>query len=130
MPLILDESGGFNIPPAIEEAEIRRRARVKLRGIGDQVLQSLVDGVEKRVRTDLPIVGAALAGQRDPGITRPEPSLLANDHRRGEVIRPEAEGLLSYAALSAEQQARGQNVLVVHLPARLFAGAVLALAGF
>src|SRR5271167_2575308 len=87
---ILNESRLLQVWPIAHKAERRRRSRVELRRIGDYIGEALVQEDVVRLYTDLPLLPAAVNGNRSFEISFGKAVALECDDGRGQQIRRQA----------------------------------------
>src|SRR5438132_6385832 len=83
---VLDEGGLLEVAPSAGKTEGRRRARIKLRRIGDHIIESFTQGGEVCLDTSLPFLPAVVDCDASFKILLPKTSVLSRDNRRGERV--------------------------------------------
>src|SRR5271165_50624 len=93
---ILNESRLLQVWPIAHKAERRRRSGVELRGIGDYVGEALVQEDVIRLDTDLPLLPAAVNGNRSFEISFGKAVALESNDGCGQQIRRQAVRVVAY----------------------------------
>ena len=81
-----DEGGLLEVAPSVGKTEGRRRARIKLRRIGDDIIESFTQGGKVCLDTSLPFLPAVVDCDASFKILFPKTSVLSRDNRRGDRV--------------------------------------------
>src|SRR5271166_1147567 len=109
---ILNEGGLLEIWSITNKAEPSWRAGVELGGVGDDVGEFLVQENVVRLDTDLPLLFAAVDGNRSFEIRLGKVVALKGNDGRGQQIRRQAVGVVAKHASKIADNVRRENVLV------------------
>src|SRR4051812_46761878 len=80
--LVLPVCRLLQVPALVAKVEGLLRSRIELRGIGDLVMQHLVNRIEHSVESDLPVMLSGMAGEVGANIAFAVASVLRDDDRR------------------------------------------------
>ena len=86
MNVILNVGGRLDIPSVIGKLKLLLSVGIKLRCIGDDVVQRFMHGRKKTVDTGFPVVAALVSGQVGARVAFSIASRLRNDYRSGQWI--------------------------------------------
>src|SRR5579862_1913025 len=128
LDLIFNICGWLNVPVVVGKLELQCRAGIKLRGIGDLILQVFVHGVEESVNAGLPIVSAMMPRQVGARVSFAVTTILIYDHWSGLRVRGKQRRRVPHARGKTQEDVCRKGVGEVYLAACFTLRAVLPLA--
>src|SRR5271166_5052874 len=109
---ILNESRLLQVWPVADEAEPRRRSRVELRRIGDYVGEALVQEDVVRLNANLPLLPAAVNGNRSFEISFGKAIALEGNDGGGQQVRRQRVRIVANHPSQIAHNVRREQVLI------------------
>src|SRR5271157_5719883 len=126
---VLDERRLFEVRPIANKAEGSWRAGIELRGIGDYVSEALVQKDVVRFHTGLPLLVAAMNGNRSLEVSLGKVVALESNDGSREQVRRQPIGVVANHSPKIRNHVRGKDMLVGDYPHVFKVIATLLLAG-